>query len=192
MTVTPSSPLTAADERFTEGVRTLRVGGATIRLSERILLVVASVVAPLGLVLVLLGYLGAARTPYLFEQISYLISGGLFGLALVFLGSFFYFAHWMTQLVKEHRVQSAAVLDALQRLQEEMARHGATIPGAATNGRAVPSPADDGELVATAKGTMAHRPDCVAVVGRSGLRRVAPGEDLAPCKLCGDVLADGA
>ena len=34
----------------------------------------------------------------------------------VFLGSFFYFAHWLTQLVKEHREQSAAILAALERL----------------------------------------------------------------------------
>ena len=54
--------------------------------NERILLVLAGIVAPLGLVLVLLGYHGASQTPYVFEQVSYLISGGLLGLALVFLG----------------------------------------------------------------------------------------------------------
>jgi hypothetical protein len=140
--------------RFDDDVKVLRVGGASIHLSERILLVVAGVVAPLGLVLVLLGYLGASRTPYLFEQVSYLISGGLFGLALVFLGSFFYFAHWITQLVKEHRVQSTAVLEALQRLQEEVARQGPAPPA---------SPSANGHrLVATARGTMAHRADCPA------------------------------
>ena len=49
------------DARFVDGVRTLRVGGAVIQLSERILLVLAGIVAPLGLVLVLLGYLGASQ-----------------------------------------------------------------------------------------------------------------------------------
>lgn len=170
------------EARFVAGVRTLRVGGAVIQLNERILLVLAGIVAPLGLVLVLLGYHGASRTPYLFEQVSYLISGGLFGLALVFLGSFFYFAHWLTQLVKEHRVQSAAMLGALQRLQDEVARQrdGQRATGVTDNGHH----ADVDVLVATAHGTMAHVPECVVVAGKRGLRQVTAGDGLVPCKLC--------
>lgn len=172
----------ARDRRFVDGVRTLRVGGAVVHLNERILLVLAGIVAPLGLVLVLLGYLGASQTPFLFEQVSYLISGGLFGLALVFLGSFFYFAHWLTQLVKEHRVQSAAMLEAIQRLQDEVARQtaGPGPVGASTNGHH----ADDVPLVATARGTMAHEAGCVVVAGKQGLRAVTEADGLAPCKLC--------
>lgn len=192
MTTLRSTPLQAPevderehrDRRFTDGVRTLKVGGATIRLEERILLVLAGIAAPLGLLLILLGYLGAANTPFVFEQNSYLISGGLFGLALVFLGSFFYFAHWITQLVKEHRVQSTAVLEALQALQDEVARQGAGATRASVNGHA-PSVDPEPALVATAKGTMAHRPDCAAVVGKAGLRAVAAEDGLATCKLCG-------
>jgi hypothetical protein len=174
------------DQRFVDGVRTLRVGGATIKLSERILLVLGGIVAPLGLALVLLGYWGAANTPYLFEQVSYLISGGLFGLALVFLGSFLYFAHWLTQLVKEHRAQSAAMLEAIQRLQEEVARQadGPSPQGATRNGQVAAPDAEPVPLVATARGTMAHHPSCVVVAGKQDLRSVAPAEGLAPCKLC--------
>jgi len=171
------------DARFTDGVRTLRVGGASIQLSERILLIVGGIVAPLGLVLVLLGYLGASQTPYLFEQVSYLISGGIFGLALVFLGAFLYFAHWMTQLVKEHRVQSVAMLEAIQRLQDEVTRLGdgrvkESAPG--TNGH----DRDAAVLVATPRGTMAHRAGCAVVAGKTDLRRVEPTDGLTPCKLC--------
>ena len=171
------------DARFTEGVRTLRVGGATLQLSERILLVLAGIVAPLGLVLVLLGWLGAANTPFLFEQMSYLISGGLLGLALVFLGSFFYFAHWMTQLVKEHRVQSVAMLEAIQRLQDELARQGegrVDPAGPSVNGQ----DPDGANLVATPRGTMAHVPGCVVVAGKHDLRQVSESDGLTPCKLC--------
>ena len=172
------------DAKFSDGVRTLRVGGASIVLSERILLLVAGIVAPLGLLLILLGYLGAANTPFVFEQNSYLISGGLFGLALVFLGAFFYFAHWMTQLVKEHRVQSVAMLEALQRLQDEVARLGEGQVGeapASVNGHTA---AAAEVLVATQRGTMAHVPGCVVVAGKTDLRRVDPSEGLEPCKLC--------
>ena len=107
----------ARHQRFRTGLASLRVGGGSL-LSERLLLFLAGIVAPLGIVVVILGWRGASDTPYEFEQVPYLISGGLLGLALVFLGSFFYFAHWMTQLVKEHREQSAAILAALDRLAE--------------------------------------------------------------------------
>ncbi|MFL6205324.1 MAG: hypothetical protein ACJ739_08220 [Acidimicrobiales bacterium] len=170
------------DHRFSDGVRTLRVGGASIQLSERILLVLAGIIAPLGLVIVLLGYLGAANTPYVFEQNSYLISGGIFGLALVFLGAFFYFAHWLTQLVKEHRIQSVAMLEAIQRLQDEIVRQSEGRVGAPTaaNGH-VP---DAVVLVATQRGTMAHVPGCAVVAGKTDLREVDADDGLTPCKLC--------
>ena len=170
------------DAKFTEGVRTLRVGGASIVLSERILLVFAGIAAPLGLIFILLGYLGAANTPFVFEQNSYLISGGLFGLALVFLGAFFYFAHWMTQLVKEHRVQSVAMLEAIQRLQDEVRVQagGALAADPVANGHDPDAPV----LVATQRGTMAHVPGCVVVAGKTDLRRVAESDGLTPCRLC--------
>jgi hypothetical protein len=106
------------DARFADGVRTLRIGRTSVVLSERILLVLGGILAPLGLAVMILGWWGASNTGYEFEQIPYLISGGLLGLGLVFIGCFFYFAHWLTQLVKEHREQSAAILAALERLQD--------------------------------------------------------------------------
>jgi hypothetical protein len=42
----------------------------------------------------------------------------------------------------------------------------------------------NGNLVATGKGTMAHRPDCVVVAGKNGLRAVSADDGLASCKLC--------
>ena len=105
-------------DRFLDGIRTLRVNSSGSLLSERLLLVLGGIIAPLGLVVVVLGWWGASNTPYDFEQVPYLISGGMLGLGLVFLGSFFYFAHWLTQLVKEHREQSQAILAALERLAE--------------------------------------------------------------------------
>jgi hypothetical protein len=185
----PAAPAPDADgnrlERLTDGVRHLRAGGR-IKLDERILLLLAGIVAPLGLIAVLIGWYGAAHTPHLFEQVPYLISGGLFGIALVFLGGFFYFAHWLTTLVKEHRAQSAAVVEAIGRLETALTR--AASPLVAGNGSAGPPPAavpaDDVALVATERGTMAHRPDCVVVAGKPAVRAVSAHEGLAPCKLC--------
>jgi hypothetical protein len=172
------------DSRFADGVRTLRVGGASLRLEERIFMVLGGTVASLGLIVVLLGWWGAAHSLYVFEQLPYLISGGLLGVGLIFLGAFFYFAHWMTQLVKEHRTQSGALLEALQRLQVQLAQQpevaAAPAPAVSSNGTHVAA----GILVATEHGTMAHRPECVVVAGKSGLRQVSESDDLAPCKLC--------
>lgn len=107
--------------RFQTGIRRLKVGGVSSALNERTLLVLGGILAPLGLAGILIGWWGAANTPYLFEQMPYLISGGMLGLGLVFLGSFMYYSHWVTELVKEHREQSAAILAALERLRDEVA-----------------------------------------------------------------------
>lgn len=174
-------------QRLADGVRQLRTGGS-LKLGERTLMVLGGVLAPLGLIVVLVGWNGAANTPNLFEQIPYAISGGLFGLGLVFLGSFCYFAHWMTELVKEHRAQAAAVVEAIGRLEDVLRTSGGG--GAApvvldAVGHTTGNPAVNGQpLVATERGTMAHRPECVVVAGKSDLRAVTPADGLAPCKLC--------
>ncbi|MGH9178828.1 MAG: hypothetical protein ACRD0N_09785 [Acidimicrobiales bacterium] len=168
-------------------VADLRVGAGRWSLSERTLMVAGGVLAPVGVAVVVFGWVGAARTSNVYEQIPYLISGGLLGLALVFLGGFLYFAHWMTQSVKEQRAGTAAMVGAVDRLAAAVERQGATL---ATLAVAVP-PAPPGpvtgngtDLVATETGTMAHRPTCRVVAGRAGLRSVTTGEDLEPCRLC--------
>lgn len=185
--VAPESvaPAGERESRFNDGVRTLRVAGASFRLEERLLMVMGGVIAPLGFVIVLLGWWGASHTPYVFEQVPYLISGGLLGVGMVFLGAFLYFTHWLTQLVKEHRTQSVTVLEALQRLTDEVARQGDGRPaarGTSANGSLGDEPV---ELVATARGTMAHRPDCPVVAGKAGLRHVTADDGLSTCRLCG-------
>lgn len=178
-------------QRLADGVRELRTGGGSLNLRERTLMILGGIFAPVGLVLVLIGWYGAAHTANLFEQIPYLISGGLFGLALVFLGAFCYFTHWLTELVKEQRRGSADFLEAITRLEDTIVRtstfdhvNGATSPPSEPRG-AIPVPlGDDVVLVATEKGTMAHRPECVVVVGKPGVHVVSPDEGLVPCKLC--------
>jgi hypothetical protein len=189
---TPGEAAAASEDsryqRLAEGVRSLRAGGGTLNLNERLLMVLGGIVAPLGLVIVVIGWYGAAHSPFLFQQVPYLISGLGIGLGLVFLGSFFYFAHWITELVKEGRSQSAAMIDAIARLEETVRQQvgaerlaaAAEVPVA--SGASVPS--GNGALVATGKGTMAHRPDCVVVAGKVGLRAVSAGDGLASCKLC--------
>ena len=164
-------------ERLAEHVQGIRVRGAID--NDRWMLLVGGLLLPLGLLLVVLGWWGASHTVFLFEQVPYLLSGGVLGLALVICGGFLYFAYWLTLLVRESRLGRAELTSALLRV-ERLLEEGASSPRTA---RSAGVPA--GRLVATRTGTMVHRPDCVAVDGRDNLREVTtetPG--LTPCKLC--------
>jgi hypothetical protein len=194
---TPAAPATAGEaahaseanryQRLATGVRSLRRGGGTLDLSEKTLMVLGGIIAPLGLVVVVIGWYGAAHSPFLFQQVPYLISGLGIGLGLVFLGSFFYFAHWITELVKEGRAQSAAMIEAIARLEETVRQQAgadrlAGAPIVDASGESANGTRRD--LVATHRGTMAHRADCVVVAGKPGLRRVSADDGLESCKLC--------
>lgn len=132
------------------------------------MLVVGGVLLPLGLVVIVLGWYGAARTPYLFEQNSYLISGGLLGLGLVFAGGFLFFGAWLGRMLADNR-------EAMHRLTRSL--EALAPPG----GRTAPS-----ALVATRNGSMVHRSECPLVAGREDLLTVFPdgADGFKPCGVC--------
>jgi hypothetical protein len=143
---------------------------------DRTLSVVAAVLLPLGILVILLGWYGAAHTPYLFEQVPYLISGGLLGLGLVTGAGLLYFGGWVA---RSAAVQQRAAEESLQLLRE--IRDGLGVAPRA----AVASANGHLTFVATARGSMWHRPDCSVVVGREDLHEVGPdGDGLRPCALC--------
>ena len=162
--------------RLTEAVSQLRtraVGGNL----DRWMLIVGGVLMPLGVLLIILGWVGAARTPLPFEQTPYLISGGILGLALVIAGGFTYFAYWQTIRVRESREQAEALTAALARLESLLAS------GASTTGSA--SAGVTAGFVATPNGSIFHRPDCTVVAGRTDLTSVNPQRTkLEPCRIC--------
>jgi hypothetical protein len=170
-----------AGDRLSETISRLRIQTVRARVNERTLLYVGGGLAGLGLVAVLLGYWGAAHTIVVQEQTPYLISGGLLGLGLVFLGGFCYFAYWVTRLVQEQRRQTDTLLDALNRLASSP---NGSVRISPSRGRSDADRTNEEGLVATAKGTMAHQPDCSVVAGKRGLRKVKPNENLELCKLC--------
>jgi hypothetical protein len=91
------------------------------------LLIVGGILLPLGFLVILVGWMGASRTPLLFEQVPYLLSGGVLGLGLVFAGGFIYFAYWQTLLVREsrqHSDQNTQLIAGLSRI-EGLLRHDA-------------------------------------------------------------------
>jgi multisubunit Na+/H+ antiporter MnhG subunit len=158
--------------RLTAGLRRAQADRA--RWAERrVLAILAGVLVPAGVLLVLVGWHGASRTPNVYEQIPYLISGAELGQTLALVGALCYFAHWLTTLVREHRTQGEAIVAAIVHLEEALVQLAGGVPSVTSEG-----------LVATARGTLAHRPDCTVVAGKPGLRQVPPGTALGRCRLC--------
>jgi len=150
--------------------------------TERTLLTVGSIFMPLGAMLVLLAWYGSAHTTRIFEQIPYLISGGLLGIVLVIAGGFCYFGFFLARMLATSR----EMLDSLLRMEERLETLGlsaAAQPSAgAERGARLPTVT----FVATKTGTMFHRPDCATVAGKAPaeLRKVRPTDGLTPCRMC--------
>lgn len=145
---------------------------------DRWLGLAGSILVPAGLVTILLGWYGAAHTPYVFEQIPYLISGGLLGVGMVIGGGLLFFGSWVARM-EEDAPATEELVAAVDRLRVELLAGGAAVLGAgSTNGSS---------FVATPTGTMLHRPDCSVVHGRESDALImvsADEEGYRPCKLC--------
>jgi hypothetical protein len=146
--------------------------------TERWLAIAGGVLMPLGVVLVLAGWYGASHTTRLFEEIPYLISGGMLGIVLAAVGAALYFGYWLTRLVAGDR----QIVEVLSRIQARL--DSAALDG---NGSAATASRAASALVATRTGTMFHRPDCPVVAERPDkeLRTITlPAKGMSPCKLC--------
>jgi hypothetical protein len=150
---------------------------------ERSLLLIGAVSVPLGLVLILLGYWGAAHVSRVIQQIPYALSGGLLGLGLVLAGGFAFFGCWLARVQRDqHRLadrvehQTLVLVDALSRIE---GRLGEQSPGSGRHGTRSLA------LVRTPGGSLVHEPTCSIVAGRDDLLAVTPGTALVPCKICG-------
>jgi hypothetical protein len=146
--------------------------------TERWLAIAGGVLMPLGVVLVLAGWYGASHTTRLFEEIPYLISGGMLGIVLAAVGAALYFGYWLTRLVAGDR----QIVEVLSRIEARL--DSGALDG---NGSAATASRVAGALVATRTGTMFHRPDCPVVAERPDkeLRTITlPANGMSPCKLC--------
>lgn len=176
------------EDRLSRGVGGLRSRSRNDEMVERFLMIGGGVLLLGGIVAIVIGWFGASHTPNVFEQIPYMISGGMLGLGLVFAGGSFYFAYWLTRMVRETRESRAEATKAFKTMNEMAELLAAVLKDEG----AVPA-SGSRSFVATENGTMFHRPDCAVVSGRSDLRRVSGEEGgLEPCKLCNPVEAAAA
>jgi hypothetical protein len=190
------------DDQQTDRQARLEYGVAALKLKaraipvERLLFMAGCALVPLGMILILLGWYGAAHTTLLQEQVPYLISGGVLGLTLAALGGFFYFGYWLTRQVNETRRHTQEQAEQTQRQHDQLIAALARVDNALAAGarrsvtrRPQRVPSTDyltaGDLIATAHGTMLHRPDCTIVAKRRDLRSMAPDTPgFTPCGIC--------
>jgi hypothetical protein len=97
------------------------VDGARRRRSDRdirkIMQMLGMVAIIFGFVCILLGWYGASHSPYLYQEIPYLISGGLLGVALVIGGGVLVRCAWSLRQVEENRRNALAIVRSIDRLE---------------------------------------------------------------------------
>src|ERR671930_2599690 len=108
-----AAPASTRDQRF----RNLQIA----------LFTVGALLMPLGIFAIFLGWYGTAQTKYQYDQLPYVVSGGLLGLALVFLGGFIYFGAWLARIGNEQRESSRQLADAVLTPVDVMSRQGAAV-----------------------------------------------------------------
>ncbi len=181
MTTVPRSAtaLPRAGESSRSGIAPLK--GDHAALLQVVLFWAGAIMLPLGLVVIVLGWYGAANTPYQYDQLSYLVSGGLLGLGLTFVGGFLYFGAWLARIAADGRESTKRLADTLLLLAEVTA-NSANSANATGAGRGV----DVGAIpVIAGSGTTMHRRDCSLIAHRDDLTPV--GEDnghLVMCRVC--------
>lgn len=135
----------------------------------------------LGLLLVFLGWNGAASYDRVPAQFPYLISGGIAGLALVVLGA----ALLIVQNARQDRAALQQTVAELRVVVERLAAAAASRGNGA--GATRQSPVDVPGMVVVGNSSY-HRPSCRLLDGRDLLPTLAvdqaEAQGLAPCRVC--------
>jgi hypothetical protein len=182
--VAPARSIPRAASRG-EGIAPLRNNPAQVL--HLVLFVAGAVLLPAGLIVVGLGWYGVAHTPYIYNQNSYIVSGGLLGLGITFVGGFLYFGSWLARVAADQKEAQRQLSDTLLLLADAVSHNNAVANGAAPGAaRPAARPRDPGAvLVVAGNGTTVHRADCDLVTGRDDLRPAGPdAPNLTRCRLC--------
>jgi hypothetical protein len=171
---TTGSSLPRASSRGSSGAAPLKDNH--YQLLQLVLFWAGAILLPLGLVVIVLGWYGAANTPYQYDQMSYLVSGGLLGLGLTFTGGFLYFGAWLARIASDQKESARRLADTLLALADVTSRAAATRDdGVDVSG--LPVTAGDGSTM--------HRRDCQLIAHRADLRPVGEANGhLTSCRVC--------
>ena len=115
--------MTTFEDRFAAGVAELAATRrrAAVLARPRVLLSIAGGLMTLGPCLILVGWWGAARATLVQEQIAYLVSGGLVGVALTAIGAASLLAHWLTAAEAARRQDHRELMAALEAVTSGLA-----------------------------------------------------------------------
>jgi hypothetical protein len=160
-----------------------RPAGADLRLRrvQAGMFVAGAVLMPIGIVVICLGWYGSAHSHYAYDQNVYLVSGGILGLSLTFLGGFLYFGAWLARLSADQRDAARQLADAVRALSSGPVARPAYSPGTAP---AEQFPGYD-DYVLAGNGTTVHRRDCPLIAARGDLRPYVDEQSAtATCRVC--------
>jgi hypothetical protein len=91
--------------------------GRSDRDVRKIMQVLGMLAIGFGFVGIVASWYGAAHSPYLYQEIPYVISGGLLGLALVIGGGVLVRCAWSLRQVEEDRRNALAIVRSVDRLE---------------------------------------------------------------------------
>jgi hypothetical protein len=185
-TTTVAAPRAQAAEKK-RPARSAVLRNNAFRNLQLVLFAAGAVLMPLGIVVIGLGWYGTAHSHYDYDQRTYLISGGVMGLGLVFLGGFLYFGAWLAKVAADQRDSARQLADALLVLAERIGPGaGVAAQSAGPVGGGAPTSVINGaELVFAGDGTTVHRRDCPLVSARDDLRpAVGDVSGATECRVC--------
>jgi hypothetical protein len=184
MSSTMTAPESAAEQppaarpAVREPRRTATTAAQRWRNVQLVLFTVGAILMPLGIIAIFLGWYGTAHTKYQYDQLPYVVSGGLLGLGLIFLGGFLYFGAWLARIGNEQRESSRQLADTMLLVADLIAKQSAPASSAGTNGNGA-------ALVLAGAGSTVHRRDCPLITHRDDLRPLTGNEtDLGTCRVC--------
>lgn len=134
--VTEDAGLRELDRDQLAGAATGAEGGQVGRY-DRILYQLALFMIPTGIVLIILGWYGTSRTVFVFEQLPYIVSGGILGAGLLITGGLIYVGVWIERVAHQQRRQAEQTAELLALLRGDVQELTTTTAEAVrTNGRA--------------------------------------------------------
>ncbi len=107
--------------RLMDGIANLASNARAAFDGERALFLLGAFLTPLGFLLIQVGWYGASGQGDVFEQLPYLISGGLGGLGLMVVGAALYTGWWQTRRLHQANDHHAELVVAHAELSETVA-----------------------------------------------------------------------
>ena len=152
---------------------------------------VGSVLIPLGVVFILLGWYGAAHARVVQQQIPYMVSGSFIGLGCMIVGGLFFWGHWLYRIYDQADLQH----EEQQRLLETIAAallaqrgvDGSAVAVRSGSPAGVSAPESAGgapRFYATASGSVFHTADCAVIAHHPEDLRVLGPDGIAGMRSC--------